>query len=144
MNPVAAAGILLESGADPNAGYLWEGLVPPFTVLTGLFGEGEQGPVNQPRHPSSISLARVLLDAGADPNDGQTLYNRMFRPDDDHLEVLLPAGLGRGDGGPWKRLLGDRVPTPTELVADVLERAVNFGHGDRVALLRAHGIDPGY
>ncbi|CAN5195176.1 hypothetical protein BH23ACT9_BH23ACT9_00100 [soil metagenome] len=141
-DPVTAARVLLDAGADPNAGYMWEGLVPPFTVLTGLFGEGEQGPVNQPRHPRCIPLARLLLAAGADPNDGQTLYNRMFRSDDEHLEVLLPAGLGRGDGGPWKRLLGDRLPTPAHLVAEALERAVEFGHGDRVALLLAHAIDP--
>ena len=35
---VAVARLLLEHGADPNAGYLWEGLVPPFTALTGALG----------------------------------------------------------------------------------------------------------
>ena len=28
-------------GADPNAGFLWEGLSSPFTALTGAFGRGE-------------------------------------------------------------------------------------------------------
>jgi hypothetical protein len=32
---VAVARLLLEHGADPNAGFLWEGLIPPFTALTG-------------------------------------------------------------------------------------------------------------
>ncbi len=64
--------ILLQHGADPNAGYLWQGEVPPFTVLTGLFGNGEQGSVNDPPHPHAIRLATLLLDAGADPNDGQS------------------------------------------------------------------------
>ena len=32
---------LLDAGADPNAGYLWHGLPSPFTVVTGLLGEGE-------------------------------------------------------------------------------------------------------
>ena len=42
-----------------------------FTALTGAFGEGEQGPVNQPPPPEWEAFARLLLDAGADPNDGQ-------------------------------------------------------------------------
>ena len=82
-------------GADPDAGYLWHGLPPPFTALTGCFGEGEGGPGNQPAHPQRDALARALLEAGADPNDAQTLYNRMFRPDDSHLELLFEFGLGR-------------------------------------------------
>ncbi|HEX4720798.1 MAG TPA: hypothetical protein VH300_19915 [Thermoleophilaceae bacterium] len=45
---VAVARLLLEHGADPNAGYLWEGLLPPFTALTGVFGNAEGG---QPAHP---------------------------------------------------------------------------------------------
>ena len=40
----ATATELLDAGADPNAGYLWHGLPAAFTVLTGLLGEGEQGP----------------------------------------------------------------------------------------------------
>src|SRR4029077_11521278 len=77
---LGAAGMLLQSGADPNAGYLWHRLPTPFTVLTGVLGEGELGPVRQPRHPHALALARLLLEAGADPNDGQALYNRMFEP----------------------------------------------------------------
>ncbi len=40
-DPLATARGLLDAGADPGAGYLWEGLVPPFTALTGVFGAGE-------------------------------------------------------------------------------------------------------
>src|SRR5215813_6524990 len=64
-----AARLLLDAGGDPNAGYLWQGMLYPFTVLTGVFGEGELGPARQPRHPHSLALARVLLEDGADPND---------------------------------------------------------------------------
>ncbi|MGI9016433.1 MAG: hypothetical protein ACR2HR_04875 [Euzebya sp.] len=63
-DPLACARALLAADADPNAGYLWEGLVPPFTALTGVFGEGEGGPVNQPRHPLCVPLGRLLLQAG--------------------------------------------------------------------------------
>jgi len=111
-----AARLLLQAGADPNAGYLWHGLPTPFTVLTGIFGEGELGPVRQPRHPHAQTLARLLLEAGADPNDGQALYNRMFEPGNDHLELLLEFGLGAGDGGPWKERMGDALDTPEQLV----------------------------
>jgi hypothetical protein len=59
------ARLLLASGADPNAGYLWEGTYA-FTALTGALGEGEDA-VNQPRHQFWLPLARLLLDAEADP-----------------------------------------------------------------------------
>ena len=115
---LTAARLLLDAGADPNAGYLFQGLLTPFTVLTGVFGEGELGPVRQPRHPHSLALARLLLEAGADPNDGQALYNRMFELGNDHLELLFEFGLGAGDGGPWRRRLGDAVDTPAQMLRE--------------------------
>src|SRR6478609_3791836 len=136
-----SAQLLLDAGADPNAGYLWLGLPTPFTVLTGVFGEGEQGAGKQPRHPSSLALARLLLVGGADPNDGQTLYNRMFRPDDSHLEVLFEFGLGRGDGGPWKRRLGEAAETIPKMMARQLGWAIDHGFDRRVRLLIGHGVD---
>jgi ankyrin repeat protein len=138
---LGAARLLLEAGADPNAGYLWEGLPTPFTVLTGVFGEGELGPVRQPRHPHSLALARLLLEAGADPNDGQALYNRMFEPGNDHLELLFEFGLGTGDGGPWRARMGGAVDTPSELVRGQLAWAVTHGMTERVRLLLDHGVD---
>jgi hypothetical protein len=138
---LGAARLLLEAGADPNAGYLWHGLPTPFTVLTGVFGEGELGPVRQPRHPHAQPLARLLLQAGADPNDGQALYNRMFEPGNDHLELLLEFGLGTGDGGPWKTRMGDALDTPEHMVRGDLRWAITHGMADRVRLLVAHGVD---
>lgn len=93
--PLDSARLLLDAGADPDSGYLWQGLFPPFTALTGVFGEGENGPSRQPRHRQWRDLAELLLERGADPNDRQTLYNRMFGRDDSHLELLLRHGLGR-------------------------------------------------
>jgi Ankyrin repeats (3 copies) len=132
---------LLEAGADPNAGFLWEGLAPPFTALTGAFGGGENWP-HEPPHQHAQELAELLLEAGADPNDGQALYNRMFRPGDGHLELLFRFGLGRGDGGPWRHRLGTVQQSPAEMLADQLIWAVQAGRTSRVALLLRHGVDP--
>lgn len=141
-DPVGTARLLLDAGADPDEGYLWHGEPTLFTLLTGVFGEGEGGPVSQPRHPESIALARLLLDRGAEPNDGQTLYNRMFGTDDDHLVLLFEHGLGRGDGGVWRRRLGpEAVDEPRRLVRDLLRWAVQHGQLARVRLLAEQGVD---
>jgi ketosteroid isomerase-like protein len=137
---VAVARLLLEHGADPNAGYLWEGLVPPFTVLTGALGGGGTLPL----HPEQLGLARLLLESGADPNDGQALYNRGWGedPQGDWLELLFEFGLGTGDGGPWRRLLGERQDSPRQMVEDLLMAAAGHGLTDRVRMLLSRGVDP--
>lgn len=139
-DPVAAARLLLDAGADPNAGYLWEGNCPPFTALTGAFGEGEDA-VNQPRHRAELPLARLLLERGADPNDGQTLYNRMFGADDRHLRLLFEFGLGTGTGGPWRTRV-PRQASPAEMLHDVLLWAAAHDQRARVELLLARGVPP--
>ena len=138
-DPVATATVLIAAGADPDAGYLWQGLTSPFTALTGAFGGGERG---EPPHPDAIGLARVLLDAGADPNDNQTLYDRMFTPEDDHLELLLAYGLGTERPSPWRDRLGTAYPSPAEMVGEQLRSAAEYGYLHRVELLLAHGVDP--
>lgn len=136
------ARLLLEAGADPNEGYLWQGGPYLFTLLTGVFGEGEQGPVRQPRHPHSLALARLLLEAGADPVDDQALYNRIFRPDDDHLELLLEFGLARGDRpGPWRERMIDRHADPAQKLRFQVRWAIEHGFDRRVRLLAEHGVD---
>ena len=133
-----SARLLLDAGADPDAGYLWHGLPSPFTALTGALGGGEGA---QPRHRHGHALARLLLDAGADPNDGQTLYNRQFEPDDSHLELLFAYGLGRGDGGPWRARLGPAADSPEEMLGRQLWWAIVHDMRARVRLLAAHGVD---
>lgn len=139
-DPVAVARLLLDAGADPDEGYLFDGLASPFTVLTGVFGNGEQGASRQPRHPRWRELATLLLERGADPNDGQALYNNMFQPDDAHLELLFRHGLGASAGGPW----AERVPTldsPARVLRVQLRWAVEHHQPNRVRLLAAHGVD---
>jgi ankyrin repeat protein len=137
-----SAKALLAFGADPNAGFLWDGLTSPFTTLTGVFGGGES---DQPPHPAGLGLARLLLEAGADPNDAQTLYNRglggSWQDDTEHLELLFEFGLGRGDGGVWKARLGPTLQSPTQLVRDELATAALRGGAGRARLLLENGAD---
>lgn len=133
------AELLLAGGADPNAGFAWEGLVPPFTALTGALGRGEGDP---PPHADGLALARLLLEAGADPNDAQAIYNHAWTFGDAWLELLLEFGLGRGDGGPWRARLGDQSPSPKQELEDVLMWSAVHGMPERVALVLARGVDP--
>jgi hypothetical protein len=137
----ASVALLLESGADPNAGYLWHGMPSPFTALTGAFGSGELGPASQPQHPHGVTLARLLLEAGADPNDAQALYNRMFEPNDEHLALLFEFGLGQDSGGPWRERLGDQLESPASMLRGQLRWAIDHGIVDRVRLLASNGVD---
>jgi ankyrin repeat protein len=139
---VAAAGLLLDHGADPNAGFLWDGLTSPFTVLMGAFGGGER---HEPPHPHGLALARLLLEAGADPNDSQTLYNLGLggacSDDTAHLQLLLEFGLGRGEGGPWHARLGPTLQSPQQMLRDELATAALRGGPQRARLLLAHGAE---
>lgn len=138
---VAAATLLLDAGADPNGGYLWCGMSTPFTLLTGVFGEGEQGPRRQPRHPHAAELATLLLRRGAHPVDQQTLYNRMFRPDNSHLELLFAHGLADAGPSPWESRLGEAMETREQMWQRQIQWAAAHGFSDRLALLERQGID---
>ncbi len=138
-----AATLLLDAGADPNAGYLWRGMATPFTALTGVFGEGEQGPRRQPRHPFSTELATLLLDRGAHPVDHQTLYNRMLRPDDSHLELLFAHGLADAGPSPWERRLAEAMETRDQMWHRQVQWAAAHGFSARLELLARHGVDVG-
>jgi hypothetical protein len=136
-----AATLLLEAGADPNAGYLWRGMSTPFTALTGVFGEGEQGPRRQPRRPFAADLASLLLNRGAHPVDHQALYNRMFRRDNSHLELLFAHGLADAGPSPWERRLGEAMETRAQMCQRQIRWSAEHGFSERLSLLARHGID---
>lgn len=138
---LAVARLLIGRGADPNAHFMWGGQYR-FTALTGAFGEGEMGPVNQPEHEECDPLATLLLDAGAHPNDSQALYNTMFTPGSRCLETLLEYGLSDEDRNNW--LLeedGELVENPEQVLGYQLQWAVRNGHVERARLLIDHGAD---
>lgn len=140
---LAAAELLLDAGADPDTGYLWCGMSTPFTALTGVFGEGEQGARRQPRHPYATALATLLLERGAHPVDQQTLYNRMFRRDDSHLELLFAHGLADAPPSVWERTLGEAMETRSRMWQRQVEWAAGHGFADRLTLLADNGIEVG-
>lgn len=132
---------LLELGADPNAHYMWGGQYR-FTALTGVFGQGEGGPINQPEHHDYRAFARALLERGADPNDSQAAYNRCFEADNSCLELLLGYGLKPADRNNWLIQDGeDLVPSPSETLHFHLIQAIHRGFVERARLLIAHGVN---
>jgi hypothetical protein len=131
--------LLLSRGADPNAGFLFSASYA-FAALTGAFARGEDWP-NLVPHPQCDALARLLLDAGADPNDAQTLYNRHFEPNDDHLRLLLGYGLGKDKEGPWLKHLNDPRLVPDRLLTEELWFAASKDFFERAKLLVEHGVD---
>lgn len=152
QSTLEVARILLEAGADPNAGFLWEGGYL-FTALTGVLGLGEDdvfrvnGPLWQPPHQHWVEFARLLLEAGADPNDNQGLYNRMQYPNDEHLKLLFENGLGKDQGGPWFKRFFRHWPyasaprSPSDILSYQLRWAISANYFDRVKLLVENGAD---
>ena len=138
-DPVATLRVLLEAGADPDAGFLWQRFPSPFTAVTGVLGGGER---DEPAHPQAVALVTMLLDAGADPNDNQAFYNRQFRPDDSHLPPLLDHGAGHPRPSPWRERLGAAYPSPTEMVGEHLRTAAQHGFTDRVRAPAGVRVDP--
>jgi ankyrin repeat protein len=130
------ARLLLDAGADPAAGYLWEGLSPPYTALTGALTSG---------HAQPVELARLLLERGADANDSQLLYEIGLDGSGDDptvLELLYEFGLGTGDGGVWHARLAPHHPSLAELVQEELIKAAGGNRPRQACLILSHPVDP--
>ena len=135
MSTLEVAMLLVDRGADPNAHYMWGGTYR-FTALTGAYGEGEMGPVNQPPHEARDALARFLLEAGADANDSQALYNTMFTPGSACLKMLLEYGLGSQHRCNWLAEDGDElVANDQQTLGYQLEWAARNHHEERARIL---------
>jgi hypothetical protein len=83
----------------------------------------------------------AALDAARTPVDQQTLYNRMFRADDSHLELLFAHGLAAAGPSPWELLLGEAMESRADMWRRQVQWAAEHGFGGRLALLERHGID---
>ena len=132
------AHLLLDGGANPNARFAddWGN---PFTVLTGVIGEGEG---DQPPHPHARALAELLLERGAEPYDTQALYNTSITRDDTAwLELLWSASERRGVVERW-RAAGEAGILGRSALDYLLGNAVAYDHLARAEWLLAHGADP--
>jgi ankyrin repeat protein len=88
-------------------------------------------------------LARLLLERGANPNDSQTLYNRQFRSDNAHLELLFEFGLGQGDAGLWQERMAGAIATIPQMLERQMSWALRHDMSERVHLLRSRGVPLG-
>lgn len=138
---IEVATLLLDHGADANARFD-DGWGNPFTVLTGVIGEGEG---DRPPHPQARALASLLVERGADPYDSQALYNTSITRDDTTwLDFLWTQSVARGRDAAWravpdKTTIGGRVPlNPLDYL---LGNAVANNHLARAEWLLTHGAD---
>jgi ankyrin repeat protein len=129
-NAVAVASLLLDAGADPNAG--WSDNAPEFTALVGVIGGGEAG---QAAHPMAEAFARLLIARGAeiDPFElrygGTPLTHAIYHERADMMELLVPYS--RNFRGLCFAGAIDRLH---ELLAEELNRANREDHPGEPAL----------
>lgn len=137
-NALAIATLLLDAGADPNAG--WTDGANAFTVLVGVIGGGEG---QQAAHPLAEAFARLLIARGADPFAPQALYNTSLGPDSTFwLDLLWTESQKRGETHKWtgpspNELGGEKIPSA---LAYLLGNAVPH-HIQRTRWLLEHGAD---
>jgi ankyrin repeat protein len=137
-NALAIATLLLDAGADPNAG--WSDNAPEFTALVGVIGGGEAG---QAAHPMAEAFARLLIARGADPFAPQALYNTSLGPDSTFwLELLWSESAQRGETHKWTG------PAPNTLGGEEISSALAYllgnavpNHIQRTRWLLEHGAD---
>lgn len=108
----AIAALLLEHGADPNAGFQKPEMEHPYTPLYGACGI-----------TNNARVAKRLLDAGANPDDNESLYHATEHPDHACLKLLVSHGA---------------TPAKTNALGHMLDREDVEG----LTLLLEHGADP--
>ena len=137
---LAAATLLLEAGADPNAGYLWCGMSTPFTVLTGVFGEGSR---DRAAAPTSVRAGTGHTAARARSAPGRPAD--ALQPDVPARRLAPGAAVrpwpGRRRAEPVGARLGEAMETREQMWQRQLDWAAEHGFTDRLDLLARHGID---
>ena len=130
---VAIAHALLDAGADSKATWKddWDN---PFTLLTGVIGEGEG---REPRHPRAVELAELLIERGADPYDTQSLYNTSLHADDTFWLDFLYS---RSDAERWRTSMSGIFGRRSKLDY-LLGNAVSRNHLKRARWLLERGAD---
>lgn len=118
------AELLLAHGADPNAGWGDEDKWP-FTVITGVIGEGEGPLAIHPPHPSGMPLAELLVTHGAQAYDRQSLYNTSLHEDD--VRWLDFMGRHSRPANEW-----------SEVTGLLLDRAIAENHMERARWVLTH------
>lgn len=131
---------MLNAGADPNAYQMMNGQYR-FTVLTGIFGDGEGGKALFPEHPDMVPFARAVLEKGANPNECQGAYNRCFNPDNTHLELMLEYGLKDSDTSDWWRPEPGQPHDAHRTMHFQLIMALRYGFAARARLLIENAVD---
>ena len=112
-----AATVLLDAGADPNAGFWTTGQYPEFeTVLYGAAGVAH--------HPE---MTRLLLERGADPNDVEVVYHSPETHDNAAMKLVVETG----------RLTAESLSV-------MLIRKHDWHDYEGVKYLLEHGADPNY
>jgi len=134
VSTYAVGQLLLEAGANPNAFQLMNGQYR-FTVLTGIFGDGEGGKALFPEHLEMVPFARAVLEKGAHPNECQGAYNRCFNADNTHLELMLEYGLKDSDTSDWWLPGSNQTKDAHRTMHFHLIMALRFGFAHRARLL---------
>jgi ankyrin repeat protein len=137
------ARLLLDSGADPNQSWEFEG--HPLSALFGAAGKNHDP-----------DLTRMLLDAGANPNDGESLYHSLETRDHTCTRLLLAAGARVGKNILHKQLDSDDVEglrlllahkddpnDPDSTIGSPLIWAIRRARSrEHIEVLLAAGVDP--
>ncbi len=118
---VEAAGVLLDAGANANAGWYEKPWQPGEKEVWESALYGAAGVAHH------AGLTRLLLERGADPNDGETPYHAPEGYDNTVLEILLESGKVDERGKSW-----------------ILARKADWHDLEGMKLALAHGADPNF
>ncbi|MCO4746721.1 MAG: ankyrin repeat domain-containing protein [Proteobacteria bacterium] len=100
--------LLLDRGADPNAGYAGEGSDNPFSALYGTIAVSEDR-----------ERMKLLLAAGAHPSDGNSTFHAVESFDLELLQALADAGIDKDDASyTLKHAFDMRWPAAIRLLLD--------------------------